>query len=102
MEETMDEQTVRTHAQQHGEALVAGDLRRAGGDLTPEAQAQAPDVMSNFPKKVDSAQVVSLDVTGDEAVVQARYSGEGKDVTVEARWGERDGRPKILDMKVVG
>lgn len=98
----MDEQAVRTHAQQHGDALVAGDLRRAGGDLSPEAQAQAPDVMSKFPKKVESAEVVSLDLSGEEAIVQARYAGEGKEVTVESRWGERDGRPKILDMKVVG
>lgn len=97
----VDEQTVRTHAQEHGAALVDGDLRRAGSDLTPEAQAQAPAVMSNFPKKVESAEVVSLDVQGDEAVVHALYKGEGKEVTVEARWGERDGRPKILDMKVV-
>ena len=97
----MDEQAVRTHAEQHGQAIVEGDLRRAGGDLTPEAQAQAPDVMSGFPKKVETAEVVSLDVQGEEAVVQARYSGEGTEITVESRWGERDGRPKILDMKVV-
>ena len=97
----MDEQTVRTHAEQHGQAMVDGDIKRAGSDLTPEAQAQAPDVMSNFPKKVETAEVLSLDVQGEEAVVQARYSGEGKEVTVESRWGDRDGRPKILDMKVV-
>ena len=41
---------------------MAGDLRRAGSDLTAEAQAQAPTVMSNFPKKVETAEVVSLDV----------------------------------------
>lgn len=97
----MDEQTVRTHAEDHGAALVAGDLRKAGADLTPEAQSQAPDVMSNFPKRVESAEVVSLDVQGEEAIVRALYKGEGKEVTVESRWGERDGRPKILDMKVV-
>ncbi len=97
----MDELAVRTHAEAHGNAIIEGDLRRAGGDLTPEAQAQAPDVMSNFPKKVESAEVVSLNVDGEEAVVQARYAGEGKEVTVESRWGDRDGRPKILDMKVV-
>ena len=97
----MDEQTVRTHAEQHGDALVNGDLRRAGGDLTKEAQAQAPDVMSNFPKNVESAEVVSCDVQGEEAVVRALYKGEGKEVTVESRWADRDGRPKIVDMKVV-
>ncbi len=97
----MDEQAVRTHAEGHGAAMVAGDLRRAGRDLTPEAQAQAPEVMSKVPKKVESAEVVSLEVDGDEAVVRAVYKGGGTEVTVESRWGERDGRPKILDMKVV-
>lgn len=97
----MDETAVRKHAEGHGQAMVDGDLRRAGGDLTAEAQAQAPDVMSSFPKKVETAEVVSVDVRGEEAVVQATYRGEGKEVTVETRWGERDGRPKILDMKVV-
>lgn len=97
----MDEDAVRRQAEEHGNALVAGDLRKAGGDLTAEAQAQAPEVMSNFPKKVESAEVVSLDVQGEEAVVRALYKGEGKEVTVESRWAERDGRPKILDMKLV-
>ena len=97
----MDEQSVRSHAEGHGQAVVEGDLRRAGGDLTPEAQAQAPQVMSGLPRKVDSADVLSLDVQGDEATVQIKYSGEGTEATVETRWGERDGRPKILDMKLV-
>ena len=97
----MDEAAVREHAQAHGDALVQGDMRKAGGDLTSEAQGQAPGVMSNFPKKVESAEVISLDLQGEAAITQARYSGEGKEVTVEARWEERDGRPKIVDMKVV-
>jgi len=97
----MDEAAVRSHAEAHGAALVSGDLRKAGSDLTPEAQAQAPEVMSNVPKTVERAEVVSLDLQGEEAVVRALYTGEGKEVTVESRWGERDGRLKILDMKVV-
>src|SRR5687767_13574940 len=98
----MDEQSVRAHAEANGRALVDGHMRRAGGDLTPEAQAQGPEVMSKYAKKVESAEVVALDVEGEEAVVRALYKGEGKEVTVESRWGDRDGRPKILDMKVVG
>jgi hypothetical protein len=97
----MDESTVREHAEAHGQAMVDGDLRKAGSDLTPEVQATAGDVMKHFPKKVETAEVVSVAMEGEEAVVQARYSGEGTDVTVESRWGERDGRPKITTMKVV-
>ena len=97
----MDEAAVRQHAEDHGQAMVDGDLRRAGGDLSPEAQQQAPSVMSNFPKVVETAEVKSLDLQGDAAVVLATYRGGDKEVTVEARWEERDGRPKIVDMKVV-
>ena len=97
----MDESAVRQHAEAHGQAMVDGDLRKAGSDLTPEVHAVAGTVMKDFPRKVESAEVVSVDGGGDEFVVQARYSGEGKEVTVESRWGERDGRPKIVDMKVV-
>ena len=97
----MDETDVRQHAQAHGDALVEGDMRKAGGDLSAEAREQAPGVMANFPKVVESAEVVSLDVQGDAAITQATYRGEGKEITVESRWEERDGRPKIVDMKVV-
>ena len=97
----MDEASVREHAQAHGQAIVDGDLRKAGGDLTPEMQATAGDVMKQFPKKVTGAEVVSVEVKGDNAVVNARYSGDEVAVTVESLWAERDGRPKIVEMKVV-
>ena len=97
----VDEGSVREHAEAHGNALVEGDLRRAGSDLTPEMQAVAGDVMAKFPKKVETAEVVSVEAGGDEAVVRARYGGQGAEVTVESRWAERDGRPKIVDMRVV-
>ena len=97
----MDEAKVREHAQAHGQAMVDGDLRKAGGDLTPEVQAKAGDVMKDFPRKVETAEVVSIAGAGDDYVVQARYSGEGTEVVVESRWAERDGTPKIVEMKVV-
>ena len=97
----MDESKVREHAQAHGQAMVDGDLRKAGSDLTPEVQAKAGDVMKDFPRKVETADVVSVEGAGEEFVVQARYSGEGKEVTVESRWAERDGTPKIVAMRVL-
>ena len=97
----MEESSVREHAEAHGQALVDGDLRKAGSDLTPEMQAVAGDVMAHFPRKVATAEVVSVETGGEEAVVRARYAGDDTEVTVESRWAERDGRPKIVDMKVV-
>ena len=102
-ESTMDESTVRRHAEEHGRAMVEGDLMRAGGDLTSEAQGQARDVMRGLPREIDAAEVASVETTGgDEYVAQIRYSGEGRDVTVESRWGEREGRPMIVELRLVG
>ena len=43
----MDEQTIRDHAEAHGKAVVAGDFKSAGQDLTSEAQATI--VETNLP-----------------------------------------------------
>jgi hypothetical protein len=97
----MDEDTVRRHAEAHGRATVEGDLRAAGSDLTKEALPAAGDVMKQMPESLSSSAIDSVSSEGDEYVVLIRYSGEDGDAVVESRWVERDGRPKILDLKVV-
>ena len=97
----MDEKDVREHARSHGNAVVEGDLRKAGGDLAPEAQSAAPGVMKQLPRPVTSSEVAEVRVEGDEAVALIRYGGEDASVTVESRWAERDGRPKIVSLEVV-
>lgn len=96
----MDEQTVRRHAQAHGEATVAGDLRKAGADLTTEAMAQAPGVMKAMPGKLTSCEIASVDGQGDEFVALIRYMGDAGEIMVASRWAERDDRPKITDLQV--
>lgn len=96
----MDEQTVRQRAQVHGEATVAGDLRKAGADLTAEAMAQAPGVMKAMPGKPTSCEIASVDAEGDEFVAVIRYVGDAGQITVASRWAERDARPKITDLQV--
>jgi hypothetical protein len=96
----VDEATVRQHAQAHGDAVVAGDLRRAGSDLDGEALAQAGEVMKQLPRTLTAAEIESLELEGDVATVRTRYSGDEGSGVVESRWEERDGRPKIVHMRV--
>ena len=97
----MDENTVRHHAEAHGRATVEGDLRTAGSDLTKDAMPAAGDVMKKMPAALSSSAVEGVSPEGDEYVVLIRYSSEDGDAVVESRWAEREGRPKIVDLKVV-
>ena len=97
----MDESTVREQAEIHAKATVSGDLRTAGSALTKEAIAQAPAVMKAMPATLEACEVTSVHTEGAEVVAQIRYSGGGEEATVESRWAERDGAPKIVDLKVL-
>lgn len=101
----MDEHAVKAEAQTHAEATVAGDFKTAGSSLTPEAMAQAGDVMKQLPRNLSSGQVTSVEADGEAFTVVIDYAGTGKDgspaaATVESRWEDRDGSPKLADMKV--
>ena len=97
----MDEAKVREHAEAHGQAMVAGDLKKAGEDLTKEGMAAAGAVMPKLPRPVTGAEVVSIEPSDAEHVVLIRYRGENSEATVRSQWADRDGRPMIVDMKVV-
>ena len=97
----MDESAVRAHAEAHGAAVAGGDLRRAASDLADHAQQQAPGVMAEIPDDVDSAKVTSLESGADGWVVHITYAGAMSSTTVEALWSERDGRPKIVALRVL-
>ena len=96
----MDEGSVRQKAEAHGEAMVAGDVNKAGGDLTKEAMAGAGAVMKEIPRQIDSAEVTDVSAAGDGFAVLIKYSGEGKDVTVRSVWIDRDGDPKIAELSL--
>lgn len=97
----MDESTIKKHATSHGEATVAGDFKTAGRDLTPEAVAQAPGVMKAMPPDLSGSEVTSVDKDGNAYVAVIEYSGDGGSIRVASRWEEREGRPRIVDLKVV-
>lgn len=97
----MDEDSIREHAANHGKATVAGDLKTAGRDLTPEAVEQAPGVMKAMPKSLSDADITSVERDGSAYVAVIEYSGGGESTKVASRWEEREGRPRIVDLKVL-
>ena len=97
----MDDEVMMAHAEAHAAAMAAGDLNRAGGDLDAATRAGAADVMKRVPRSIDSADVTSARREGDEFVVCTRYAGGQSEAIVEARWAERDGRPRIVALRVV-
>jgi len=94
----MDESTVKQHAEAHGNAVLAGDLRTAGSDLTPEAAAQAPGVMGKLPRPTTEAEILKVEIEGEQAVVHVLYKGSDAETTVISTWVDRDGRPMIVDL----
>ncbi|MGH2754710.1 MAG: hypothetical protein ACRDLB_09760 [Actinomycetota bacterium] len=96
----MDESTVRQHAEAHGSAVVSGDLKTAGSDLTPEAASQAREVMGHVPQPATAADIVGIESEGEEMIVTILYKGADKETTVLSTWAERDGRPKIVNLSV--
>ena len=97
----MDEEQVRTSAETHGRATAEGDLRVAGSFLTKDAMAKAGEVMKAMPEGLHAAEVTGVEAAGDDYVALIRYTGSSGDVTVESRWAETEGAPKIVDLKVV-
>lgn len=97
----MDENEVREHAENHGKATVAGDFKTAGRYLTPDAVEQAPGVMKALPKDLGGCEVTEVDKDGDAYVAVIAYSGDGETTKVASTWEEREGRPRIVHLKVL-
>ena len=92
----MDEQTVRRHADAHADAVVRGDFDAVASDLVEEIRPSLAQVAPLLPQPVTSAGVTRLDHEGDHAVAQITYRGDDKQLVIESRWEERDGRPMIV------
>ena len=97
----MDEDHIREHAEKHGKATVEGDLKTAGSDLTPEAVGQAPEVMKAMPRELTGSEVTRVEKDGDAYVAIIEYSGDGAETKVASKWEEREGRHRIVDLRVL-
>jgi hypothetical protein len=97
----MDEGAVREHANQHANAVMSGDMGTAARDLTDEGKAAAPAVMKGMPRPVTSVEVVKIEDSGDQLVAHIAYRGDDAEHVVASHWEDRDGRPMIVDLRVV-
>lgn len=97
----MDEGSVREHARQHANAVMSGDMGTAARDLTDEGKAAAPRVMKNMPRPVTGVEVTKLEREGDLYVAHIAYRGEDGEHVVASHWENREGRPMIVDLRVV-
>ena len=97
----MDESAVRAHAEAHGRAVVEREYERAMEDLSDEVKATATEVMRELPRPVTSASVERVALAGDEVLAYILYEGDDAATTVESRWADVDGRPRIVQLSVV-
>lgn len=97
----MEEATVRRQAESHGRATVAGDLKKAGSDLDKSAYGAAGEVMKKMPARLSECEITGVRAEGDEWVATILYRGEEGSATVESRWADQEGVPRIVDLKVV-
>jgi hypothetical protein len=98
----VDEADVRTRAEAHAAANVAGDLALAATDLTEEALANIGPVARRLPRPITSAEVTRVEkTTEDRFVSEIRYSGADSSVVVESVWMDREGRPMISETRII-
>ena len=98
----MDEASTREHVEEHGRAVVRGDMDAVIADFTKELQPQVPQIAQALPMPVTAADVLSLNVGEEESVAMIRYSGDSGEVTVRSRWRDEGGRPVIVHAEPVG
>ena len=94
----MDEEQVRAAAGAFGEALVEGDIDRATTHFSDELRRNLGEVIALLPLPVREATVVSIDRGASAFVVTARLVGETEEVELQARWKDRDGTPRIVEI----
>jgi hypothetical protein len=97
----MDEANARSHIEAHAEAVERGDMEAVVADFTeemrPQVAEQAPQLL---PLPIANAEVVSVEMDGDEAVARIHYTGQtGDERTLRSHWREFDGRPLIVSVE---
>lgn len=97
----MDQGAVRERADMHANAVMSGDMAVAARDLTEEGKSAAPVVMKGMPRPVTGVEIIKVESEGDQVVAHIAYRGDDAEHVVASIWEERDGRPMIIDLRVV-
>jgi hypothetical protein len=100
----MDEANARSHIEAHAEAVARGDMDAVVADFSEELRPQVPELAPQLlPLPIQSADVVSIDTEGEEAVARIHYTGEsGGEQTLRSHWREIGGRPLIVNVEPEG
>jgi hypothetical protein len=93
----MDEQAVRAHAQVVCDALAAGDVDRAIGEFSPELRRNLGEVLALMPLPANEVAIESVEHSGSGYNVVIRLVGEIDEVSVQTRWKDRDGEPRMVE-----
>lgn len=94
----MDEPRVRERAQSLCDALVAGDVDRAIGELSDELRRNLGEVLALLPLPATEASVESIERGPSAFVVVIRLVGETAEDRLQTRWKDRDGEPKVVEV----
>ena len=100
----MHQNNARSHIDAHANAVARGDMDAVVADFAEELRPQVPDLAPQLlPLPIESAEVVSVDTEGEEAVARVRYTGEGGEQRVlRSHWREFGGRPLIVNVEPEG
>jgi hypothetical protein len=93
----MDEQAVRDRAQEHLDALMAGDVERATEAFSDGLRHNLGPIMAQLPLPLTEATIESVAFGGSGYVVVLHLVGES-DARFQTRWKDRDGRPTMVEM----
>jgi hypothetical protein len=98
----MDEAPTRRHVEAHAKAVLDGDMDSVINDFVPDMRDEVRGAAGDLlPDPVEDATVEKLDMEGDHATAQIRYSNERESVALRTRWEEHDGRPMIVNVDQV-
>ena len=94
----MDEEQVRSSAQQVADALVAGDVDTAIGFLSDELRRNLGEVVALLPLPASEATITSVERGASAIVVVVRVTSDTQEVELQTRWKDRDGTPRIVEV----
>ena len=91
----------RETVKRHGDYVIAGNMRAAGADFTPEAlqKFQAAGVFP--PRGANQYEVVNERQEGDRHIYEIRYTKDQESVTLRSTWGQMGDEWKIVDIEPV-
>ena len=94
----MNEDDVRAAAGTICDALVAGDMERVLGVLSDELRRNPGEVLALLPLPATEASIASLERTASGYLTVLAIVGETDQVELEARWKDRDGTPRVVEV----